>query len=211
MTFGFNSEFAYDLENDPVTRRHNLTVMDLELHSSDSIAVNVEPTYERLQEDFEIAPGVVLPSGAAYDFLRYAVEVNTASRRKIALTARVDLGSFFSGDRQEYVAGVSVRPRPGWLLELEAEHNEVDLAEGRFTTDLFRGVVNTQFSPWMSLVNTIQYDTVTSILGWQLRYRWITRPGNDIYFVYTHNWRDDTTFRTLDRRAAAKIIRTFRF
>jgi hypothetical protein len=211
MTVGFNSELAYDLENVPVTRRHSLNLMDLEFHSSDTINVNVQPTYELLQEDFEIAPDVILPVGEAYDFVRYAVELNTASHRPLALTARVDLGSFFSGDRQEYVAGLTVRPRPGWLLELGAEHNEVDLAEGRFTTDVYRGTLNTQFSPWMSIVNNVQYDTVSDILGWQLRYRWITSPGNDIFFVYTHNWRDETTMRTLDRRAAAKVVRTYRF
>ena len=96
-------------------------------------------------------------------------------------------------------------------MTLEAEHNEVDLAEGQFTTDVVRAAVNTQFSPWISLVNNIQYDTVSEVLGWQLRFRWITRPGDDLYFVYTHNWRDDGGFGTLDRRAAAKIVRTFSF
>ncbi len=211
MTFGFNSELAFDLENEPVTRRHGLTVMDLELHSGDIVVFAVEPDFERLQEDFEIIPGIVLPVGEAYDFVRYVTELNTASRRKIALTARADLGSFFSGDRQEYVAAVTVRPAAGWLMTLEAEHNEVDLAEGRFTTDVVRAAVNTQFSPWISLVNNIQYDTVSEVLGWQLRFRWITRPGDDLYFVYTHNWRDDGGFGTLDRRAAAKIVRTFSF
>jgi hypothetical protein len=211
MTFGINSDFTFDLDNVLVTRTHNITAMDLEFHSGDIVQVNVEPDFERLQEDFEIVPDVVLPVGSSYDFVRTAIEVNTASRRKLSLFTRADLGSFFSGERQEYVVGATLRPRPGWLLNVEAEHNEVDLVEGRFTTDLIRGVLNTQFSPWMSLVNTLQYDTVSDILGWQLRYRWITRPGNDIYFVYTHNWRDDTTLRTLDRRAAAKIIRTYRF
>jgi hypothetical protein len=211
VTVGFNSDFTFDLDNVLVTRTHNITVMDVEFHSGDTVFVNVEPDYELLQEDFEIVPGVVLPAGEAYDFVRYAIELNSASRRKLALTARAELGTFYSGNRQEYVAGLTLRPRPGWLLTLEAGHNEVDLVEGRFTTDLVRGVVNTQFSPWMSVANNLQYDTVSRILGWQLRYRWITSPGNDIYFVYTHNWRDEDNFQTLDRRAAAKVIRTYRF
>ena len=28
-------------------------------------------------------------------------------------------------------------------------------------------------------------------MGWQSRFRWIMRPGNDLYVVYTHNWLDD--------------------
>ena len=77
-------------------------------------------------------------------------------------------------------------------------------------------IADTQFSPFMYLVNNVQYDSVSGVLGWQARYRWIVRPGNDVFIVYTHNWvedpfgRDDR-FRTLDRRGAAKVVYTKRF
>ena len=98
--------------------------------------------------------------------------------------------------------------------------NDVTLAEGRFRTRLYRLVVDTQFSPWMYLVNNVQYDSVSGILGWQSRFRWILRPGNDIFVVYTHNWIELATgdrlatgsrFATLDRRAATKVVYTRRF
>jgi hypothetical protein len=68
-------------------------------------------------------------------------------------------------------------------------------------------------------VNNVQYDSVSGILGWQSRMRWIVTPGNDVFFVYTHNWLDThdpldphaTRFSTLDRRAAAKVVYTKRF
>jgi hypothetical protein len=73
--------------------------------------------------------------------------------------------------------------------------------------------VNTQFSPWISLANNLQYDTVSRIMGWQMRFRWILRPGNDVYFVYAENWLDDpaTGRVTLDRNAATKLVYTHRF
>jgi hypothetical protein len=56
------------------------------------------------------------------------------------------------------------------------------------------------------------------VLGWQIRFRWIRRPGNDLYFVYTHNWErlSDPTganrrFSTLDRRMASKLVYTLHF
>jgi hypothetical protein len=67
----------------------------------------------------------------------------------------------------------------------------------------------------MYLVNNIQYDSVSRVLGWQSRFRWILKPGNDIFVVYTHNWLDPldprSRFLTLDRRAAAKAVYTKRF
>jgi len=94
------------------------------------------------------------------------------------------------------------------------EWNHVDLAEGSFNTRLYRLVPELQFSQWVSWVNNIQYDTQSAVLGWQSRFRWILRPGSDLYLVYTHNWLDDpllNRFSTLDRTAASKILYTHRF
>jgi hypothetical protein len=55
---------------------------------------------------------------------------------------------------------------------------------------------------------------MSRVLGWQSRYRWILRPGNDLYVGYTYNWVEDplvARFATLDRRAASKVLYTHRF
>ena len=101
-------------------------------------------------------------------------------------------------------------------MSVEAKRNLLNLTEGSFTADVYRFDANTQFSPWLSLCNNLQYDTVSRLLGWQMRFRWIRRPGNDVYFVYTHNWREvleagARSFATLDNRATSKVLYTFRF
>ena len=117
--------------------------------------------------------------------------------------------------RTEVVTGVGIRPRPGVTVNLSYEWNDVNLAEGSFKTGLYRMVADTRFSPFIYLVNNVQYDSVSHVLGWQSRFRWILTPGNDIFFVYTHNWIDQldpaSRFSTLDRRAAAKAVYTKRF
>jgi hypothetical protein len=109
---------------------------------------------------------------------------------------------------------VTVRARPGLIVSLGGEWNDVELPEGHFTTRLYRFIGDTQFSPFIALVNDIQYDTQSGVFGWQARFRWILTPGNDLYLVYTHNWLDDpllNRFATLDKRAASKILYTYRF
>jgi len=104
---------------------------------------------------------------------------------------------------------------PGLMFTLATEWNKVQLAEGRFYTRLYRGLSEFQFTPFMAWVNNIQFDTQSAVLGWQSRYRWIVRPGNDIYFVYNHNWLDDplraNQFRSLDNRLSSKLLYTYRF
>ena len=105
-----------------------------------------------------------------------------------------------------------MRPRPGLLATLTAQSNRVDLPDSRFTTRIVRALVNTQFGPFVSLANNVQYDSVSGVAGWQVRFRWILTPGNDIYFVSLNNWLDAAEgYRVLDRNTTTKIVLTRRF
>jgi hypothetical protein len=219
LRFGVDPLVFTDLQNRKQSVELGLTPFRLEAHSGDNVEFTISPSYERLDDPFRIAPGVILPGGTEYNFVRYQVAVNTANQRVVALHPRAEWGTFFSGERAEYALRVDLRPRTGLRINTSYEYNVVTLAEGRFDTRLLRTVVDTQFSPFMFLVNNIQYDSVSKVLGWQSRYRWIVTPGNDIFVVYTHNWLDaldpldprQSRLRTLDRRAAAKVVYTKRF
>ena len=207
----WEGEWVTNLENRLLTDLQDFT-FSLDMHSGDTFSFDLIPTFERLEEDFDIHPGIVLAEDDRYDFTRYRFELATSSQRRIAIGTTYEVGTFFSGNRREFIANLDLRPRNGVLLGLSGEWNRVGLPEGRFATSLLRASADTQFNPWVSVGNNIQYDTVSRILGWQTRFRWILRPGNDIYFLYLHNWQDDFfELRTLDRQAAAKIAYTHRF
>ena len=207
------TEVLTDMQNRTLLRSFNLTVLQMRMHAGDDVQVRIIPQYERLETPFLIGGGIVLPAGSEYTFTRHRVVATTASQRVVAVGAEYENGGFYSGRRREIVLSVTARPLPGILASVESEWNRLALAEGEFATRVFRGVVNLQFSPWISLGNNLQYDTVSGILGWQARFRWILRPGNDLFFVYTHNWRElqPERFATLDRRAVSKIAYTHRF
>ena len=218
LGFGAVADLRTDMRNEWLTRELDVNIFQIETQSQDILALHVIPNYERLEEDFTIHPGVVLPAAAAYDFVRYRAQLRTARRRILAVESRVEMGEFFSGDRQEVALTLAIRPRVGVVVNLENEWNRVSLPEGRFETRLFRVIADTQFNPWIYLVNNIQFDSVSDVLGWQFRMRWILTPGNDLYVVYLHNWQEDPLasldrdrFRTLDRRGATKFVYTYRF
>jgi hypothetical protein len=200
--------------NDPLNRDLDLTAINLGTHSQDSFQVHVLPTYERLDRDFVIAPGIRLPAGSEYRWYRYRFQLATAQRRVIAVSPTFEFGSFYNGSRQRTALDLNIRLRPGVIIYTSSEWNHVDLDEGSFDTRLYRIVPELQFSPWISWVNNIQYDTQSAVVGWQSRFRWILKPGNDLYFVYTRNWIDDplqARIYTLDWRAASKVLYTHRF
>jgi hypothetical protein len=205
------AEWLTDTSNELLGRAFRVTLLDVGLHSGDSASVTVNPTYERLERDFLIG-GVTLPLGSTYQYTRYSANISTANRRPLSGSANVQTGTFYSGRRRDVSASVNVRPRSGVLATLTAQVNQVELPERSFTTRILRATVNTQFGPFVSFANNLQYDTDSRVFGWQVRFRWILTPGNDIYFVSLNDWLDDgDRYRVLDRNTSTKIVLTRRF
>ena len=98
------------------------------------------------------------------------------------------------------------------------EHNDVELEDGEFTTNLVRIEGSWDVSPWASLTSNVQYDDVSNIMGVFARLRWILQPGSELFLVYSHNWQrqqedllSPRRFRTLSRGGSTKINYTIRF
>ena len=213
VQLGADAEINTNLHNHVIDRNLRMTPLELEFHSGDSIEFQMFKQTENLDEDFEISDGVILPVGSSFDWLRYQIGYDSAEQRIFSGRVEYSFGDFWDGKRQELSLDLNIRPRPGILIQLSSEFNDVDLPGGAFTTKLYGVDARTQFSPWISLSNNVQYDTESSELGWQLRFRWIQKPGNDVFFIWTQNWQDEVgrRFAALDRRGAAKIVRTIRF
>jgi hypothetical protein len=214
LQFNGNLTIATDLQNQLVERNVGLTLLNMQFQSQENFSIELDRNFVRLESPFAITPRITLPMGTVYSFSRFSVGGQTANRRMLALNGRFETGGFYSGTRDQAVLGLTVRARPGYIFSVNGEWNQVDLAEGRFASNLLRVVTDSQFSPFMALVNNVQFDTVSRVLGWQLRYRWIVKPGNDLYVVYTHNWLEDPIadrFATLDQKFASKVLYTHRF
>lgn len=211
LEFSVYYEHLTDLDNRLLTRETGLTLLGLNFESGDQLDFRRSFRFELLDNPFEIHPGTVLPIGPS-SFDDWVLNVTTASRRLVSGRARVRTGEFWSGDRSGIELALTVRPYQGITATTEWEHENVELPQGAFTTDLLRLIGSWHASPWISLDGNVQYDTITQVGGLYTRLRWILRPGSDFYFVYTENWQSlDDRFQTLSRGATTKINYTHRF
>ena len=103
----------------------------MELESGDDLEVNFTRQREVLEDDFEIADGVVVPAGD-YRFDRYTIGTNTSSARPVNVWLFYGGGEFYTGTRDDYAAGFEWRPSANLSTGLEYEMNDVDLDEGDF-------------------------------------------------------------------------------
>ena len=166
---------------------------------------------------FFVSEGVKVMPGE-YTTLGYRHTVRTTGRRPVSVYGNASLGDFWNGERLNFGGRLTFRPNPGVSISTNIQHNRVTLPQGDFAADVYEVEGQWNPTPWVSAMTQVQFDDVSELVGLFARVRWIVRPGNDIYFVYTHNWQnlgtdilDDADLITLSRGGAIKANYTYRF
>jgi hypothetical protein len=212
LGFELSGDIIADLDNVVENWSASITPFSIEMDSGDQVQFNISREFERLPEPFEIFEGVVLLPGS-YCWNRYGLELETASKRFWVFQSNLGWGSFYDGTRRSVGVGLTLKPSTHFNLGLESEWNDIDVKEGSFITRLYsvRGDIN--FSPNMSWANLVQYDNESRELGFQSRFRWIIKPGNDLFVVLNRGWYRsfDHDYITTFDRATVKLAYTFRF
>jgi hypothetical protein len=195
-----------------------ITPVDWHLRSGDSFhgTIDINPTYERLFEPFEISPGVVLPAGE-YRFTRFKTGgITTAAKRRLAGSVGVAWGNYWSGAAEQVTTSLTYKLPPRFTVTLSTNQTFARLPEGRFTARIVTSSVNYAASPFLALSNLIQFDNRSQNLGWQGRVRWTLQPGRDVFFAVNQGWIHDPDggslrFRREDTKLSGKVQYSIRF
>ena len=193
------------------------TIVDWHFNSGDSLhsLFDLNPTYERLFEPFEISPGVVLPVGE-YRFMPMRIFFTSAQKRRVQGSIGLTFGNYWSGTAQSLRTGISYKLPPNFLVSFNADQTFASLPEGEFVARIYSSEVNYAVSPFLTFSNLIQFDNRSGNLGLQSRVHWTIEPGSDLFFVFGQGWVHDLErgyreFRRQDSRLATKLQYTFRF
>lgn len=192
------------------------TIVDWHFTSGDSLhsLLDLNPTYERLFEPFEIAPGVVLPAGE-YRFTPMRIFFTSAQKRKLQGSFGITFGNFWSGTAQTIQTGLRYQLPPKFTISLNTNQTFARLPQGNFVARIASTQINYAVSPFLSFSNLVQFDNRSGNLGLQSRVRWTLEPGNDVFFIIGQGWVQELgafyDFRQRDTTLATKLQYTFRF
>ncbi len=186
--FFFESSFRFitDLNDKWESYRFFTAPIHFLLESGDRFEFNIMPAGEKLKEPFDIEDSVVIPIGD-YNYMRYRLELETASKRAVSGQATWWFGTFYSGSLDKIELTASLRFTSNIILDLNYEKNIVSLKEGDFHQELFGGRLQLNFSPDLQLSSLIQFDNESNSFGTNSRMRWTITPLTDLYIVYNHN------------------------
>ncbi len=204
---------ARETVNNELTLNNELTFLDLEFESGEALSSSVGHTVEWLDRVFDIRrDGSILVPPGRYRLWNWEVEAESAPFRPVSAEVEFDHRAFWTGTRTDYGVETTLRPGPGLSLSGLWRHSNVNLAEGRFRTNLVRATAGIDPTPSLSFTTNVQYDNLSEVLGLYARLRWILQPGSDLFLVYTHNWLNDPTrLRPLSSEGTAKLTYSYRF
>jgi Domain of unknown function (DUF5916)/Carbohydrate family 9 binding domain-like len=186
---------------------------NIQTESGDHVEWDYTPTFERLDEPFAIASGIIIPPGD-YRWTRFRGAANTATKRRWVVDAAWSWGGFYGGTLRQLDVGLTLKTGTHVSLAAQAHRNDVELPQGRFSTQILTLRADYNFTPNISCANLAQYDNESRVAGIQSRFRWILQPGNDLFLVLNRGWQRSLTgdrFEPLFDRGSAKLQYTFRF
>jgi len=204
-------DYITDLENRLLTRMVSLTPLEIEFDSGDQIIWTASQRYEQLTEDFQISSGHIIPMDT-YTFWRNSLQLESAQHRNFWATGLFQWGDFFNGSRRDMTVAIGYKIAVPLFVGVEMQRNDVTLPDGSFAAEIYGLNANILFSPDITLYNFIQYDNFSNNMGWQSRFSWILRPGNEILLVWNSLWDDPVnTLRVTESATRFKVKYTYRF
>jgi len=208
MEFETQIEYYTDRSNNLATRQTEFSWETIFKNSSDFFVRPIEYVRDVLIEPFEIRPGIIIPPGS-YTFNRPRVSFTSDSSKRLVLNGGYKWGDFYNGKRDEITAGATFRPNAHLLFDFTDSFNSVRLPQGEFTTNLFAGRVNYNFSRKLLTSALMQLNSAARLSAINIRLRYIYKPNSDLFVIY-----NQTTGAGLERPSYSfqvKLTRDFTF
>jgi hypothetical protein len=211
--FEASADYYWDLAWNLETRQLNLSPFSFRTESGENIGISIEASRDVLPYDFEVAKGVVLPAGP-YDFTSCRLNFGTSTHRAAVFEMNYNFGGFYSGRYDDVSFGLTLKYKGFATLALDSNLVRGRLPQGHFNENVYQVKADIFISPDLGLMNYIQYDDISRLLGWSARLRWQISPGNDLYIVYNKNWErrwnPTSRFFPMEERGVLKISLSIR-
>lgn len=180
---GLKTETTYQMETDgDFLYKSHYNRVQADFWSGDFLLISVDPQRERLPEDFEIRPGIVIPAGT-YRYTHTNIYFNTDTRRPYSGIVSLLWGGFYDGSRTSLTLDLTAAPGAGLKLGAGWRTNWVDLPQGEFTSRIIKGDFSWSLTNWMLLQGLVQWDREARLLAANFRFSWEYREGSRFYLI----------------------------
>ena len=155
----------------------------IQTNASDlNVAIQLQQTFDRLDEPFVLPANVVVPVGN-YNWTSFFLHINTSQAFPIQIHMDVTCCNYYNG--KGFRPRIDFNFRPNEVFEVEASYqpNFIHLPTGH--VDIHVGTIDAivNFTPDMQFAMQTQYDNISGSFGFLGRYRWEFRPGSELFIA----------------------------
>jgi hypothetical protein len=133
---------------------------------------------------------VTVPAGE-YWWNRVEARWVSSNVRSWIIESAVSGGGFYDGDRVDASVATTIRRQPHLEVRVEYARNDVTLPSASFVANTVLLRADYAFSPRLITTLFAQANDQLERASTNLRVRWTTSPGSDLYLVWTSTWRTD--------------------
>jgi hypothetical protein len=179
--------------------------LPITFQSGANMEIGANTTFERLPTPLLLSrsDNVSVPVGG-YGFREWMIRGGTDTSRRISGNANYTFGDFFTGYKHTYQLGGTFRFNYRFNTSFAFTHNNINLPEGHFKTNLLSTRVDYSFTTSMFLNALIQYNNDSRQWSSNVRFNIIHRPLSDLFLVYNER-RHSVTGDLIDRALIAKF------
>jgi hypothetical protein len=209
LTFSTSANYDENGTTEKVETRSQDVTLGMTFEDGGSVNFSTSQSFDRLLTPFRIRPNMSIPTGD-YSNLRYSASLNTNQGRAIAGNGNFNWGEFWTGRSAAFSGALGVKVNNHLNVDLNYSHNNVKLAEGRFTTDLWGARFLYGFSPRSFINAFFQYNADAHQFSSNIRFNITHHPLSDLYLVY-NDTRDTDSGQLVGRAFIIKLTNLFNF
>lgn len=188
--FSFQLEGSYRSDHDNRMLESEIEAsFSIDFQNSSRFRINIQRESEFIDYDWEVREGFLIPEGTYTGFM-YSISAESDKSRAIAGEIDIDYGSYYTGHQMRFGLNGTVTRLRRIRMEVDYNHNYIDLPEGSFHTNTLGLRMFYFFSTTLYLKAYVQwnddkyYNAGKEKIVSDILLRWIYSPACNLYLVY---------------------------
>ncbi|MBN1158688.1 MAG: carbohydrate binding family 9 domain-containing protein [Bacteroidales bacterium] len=162
----------------------------LSVEAKSGYIASLSATYqeEGVLFDFPISSGMIIAAGN-YSFTDASLRISSPTSKKIHASLSTTMGEFYDGTRYNFSFSPTFNMIPGLQVSGSYQFNHIEFSQRDEKVDLHigSGKVIYMISTKLTASLLVQYNSTSSNLVSNFRFRFNPREGNDFYLVFNSN------------------------
>jgi hypothetical protein len=206
LFFKVKFSYLYDRENVLLNRDMEFRLLGIDTQWGDKFELNYQPSFERLDEDFEIVPGVFIPSGG-YKFNQWEIQWEMSDARPIAPEIKFHRGEYYNGHRTAWDVSNIIKLGSHFSFDLDYNRNDIQMNGVSFSTNELGSKISYAVTTSLTTRAFVQWNNEDDEVNLNLRLSFLPSSGSTFFLIYNSIWgHDGSNWHVTDRAVLLKWV-----